>query len=340
MDAVRSALLDPIARLAVIWAMTVLLTGMLPSAGANPLPPGGTWFHVHPVDPQFCNPCPITQCEQIVQHTAATGVLEFDLFVDHLEFYYQGVPVYAFNCPIVWDSAWTLLEYEICGGGSGQLIPVAANRADLEAVWPTCPFVQDRIWPVARFVFEAPALGQVDAVWDNLFLTLGCPPNLRVESGLVTSPGVAGVVCDVCDYPCSHDQPCRAEFVPSTYEVHLLPGESTQLNLHAEGEGHFAMEPCSATITDDADWLEPLSGSASWQGWGVDVDIPVSIDATGLAPGAYQAWVRAESDCVGCARINLIVGESQGVSEGDGTSPTSPSPGVPISWGRLKELHR
>jgi hypothetical protein len=209
----------------VAGALAMVLTGALQGAWANPLPMGGTLFHVHPVDPQFCDPCPVTQCSQIVQHTTATGLLEFDLFVEHVEFHWQGRVVYALSCQIEWCPSWTLVADEICGGGVGSLQPIASNSAALMAEWPECPMVLDRVWPVARFVFQTTGYGKIEADWHNLSLTLGCPPNSMVETGLVTVPGVAGVECGYCDSPCDFGQPCQAEFLPDSYDVHLLSGE-------------------------------------------------------------------------------------------------------------------
>jgi len=329
-----------ISRTAMICALAVVSAGILQIAGANPLPMGGTYFHVQPVDPQFCDPCPITQCHEIVQHTTATGVLEFDLFLDHVEFYWGGRAIYAVNCEVAWSPALTLLEHEICGGGVGSLTPTSPRAADLEACWPACPVVQNRVWPVARFIFQVEGHGAVAVDPYDLSVTLGCPPDHMVETGLGAAPGWAGVECEYCDTPCGFDDPCHGRFLPASYDVQLMPGQSTDIILNAVLSGHWGLQECSGNVTASADWLEPLESWLSWMSSWQQHDLAVRVNAAGLDPGFYQAWVRIESDCVGCARINLIVGDWQGVPEGDTEHPASPKPPIPTSWGRLKQLHR
>ncbi len=86
MNAVRCGSTVSVVRTAFFVALAVLAVATPRDAWANPVPMGGLFFHVHPVDPQFCDQCPISECEQIVQHTTATGTLEFDLFVTHYYF--------------------------------------------------------------------------------------------------------------------------------------------------------------------------------------------------------------------------------------------------------------
>ena len=153
----------------------VMLAGLALAADpalANPIPANGVFVHVQPLASDFCTNNPITSCEDVVQFTTETGLLEFDLFLFSA---FPDVPVYRFQTNLHWPAGWVLTGWEICGGGDGVFSPTG-DGAFVDITWAHCPPFDGDHFLIARVVLEVSGPGQfsgdvVTPVWFN------CPPD-------------------------------------------------------------------------------------------------------------------------------------------------------------------
>jgi hypothetical protein len=78
-------------------------------------------------------------------------------------------------------------------------------------------------------------------------------------------------------------------------------------------------EHCDALYEGTEDWMT-VSGAPAGD-W--DHIITLVIDTTDMEPDNYTGWVRMESDCAACTRVNLEVLSPTGVDD-------------TASWSRIK----
>jgi hypothetical protein len=300
-------------------------------ATANPLPPGGLFVHVQPVNPSFCDECSFAYCEDLTQHTELTGLVEFDLFVYPLEFVWMmpDVAFYQLAAELHWPSDWQLVSLELCGGAVGSIDPTGPGTAHLEAAWPNCPLLSEsqRVFLAARLVLDVTHAGTFGATF--LEGRMGCPPD-DFEIWLVDGFAQAGMECSYCYTDCYFEWLCEPQPDPTTLALEALAGDATGGQIHVLLLGWDPLYSCELNAEATADWL-----SCSLQQ--IDDDeyqIGLIADASGLEPGVYEAWVRAVSDCIGCTRVVFTVLAVQGLEEEPGADRLG------ISWGQLKTLYR
>jgi hypothetical protein len=290
---------------------------------ANPLPPAAVFTHVQPIDPQFCGQTAITLCDQLVQYTEESGPLEFDLFIDPLAFW--GEALYALTLDLEWPAGWVLLGWEPCGGGGGSF-DVAGDRGTLALTWPACPIMSGELFLAARVSFDVTATGRLRVLdCGGQTIGVGCPPGTFYEWAL-TNGAMAAVECAYCWADCEYgDGPCRVEPTPKRLDLEAAQGEVLTRDVEVH---YWGPCPCDYVVTEP--WIEY---ELEWVGE-YDQLMHVTIDTGPLVPGAYSAWIRLESECVDCVRVELTV-----LPHGQEVEEYDPA-GVPTSWGRIKSGYR
>lgn len=310
---------------AMLPALLAAITLSAAIAAANPLPEGAVFVHVQPVDPNFCQN-PLRNCEDIVQYTEATGILEFDLFLLSLV---TGPDdqLSQFQTTLEWTGIGQLLSYEICNGGAG-IVHDLGDQVILDLTWPSCPTMTDEVFLIARFIVLAATpghFGQTD--YYNAVAWIGCPPDVRAIHPQQLSATV-GTTCAYCTMPCNLEAPCEPINDPTSLTVELRQGQSAEYQIHVPIHGGGLVNPCPVSFITTESWMTARGTELGWNDWLVTLE----VDASGLAPGSYGGWMRSESWCVDCTRVDLVVlPPTTGVAEDPGTSTT---------WGRVKLLYR
>jgi hypothetical protein len=307
------------------FAVTVLLAGLAAAAGANPIPPTAIFTHVQPPDPAFCIQAPPMACEQIVQHTEATGRLEFDLF---LWSYFPGSEFHTVRLTAMWPPSWTFVEGGICAGGQGTVV-AQGHRAEVSASWlPDCPRLDTGVRLIARIVLDVTDPGEFAYSYQEPHTaTWGCPPDDYSEPLAALVGATAGVECAYCDENCDFELACAPHLTPTTLVVDLPAGQSGVYDIEALVP--MWEHPCPVEFLVTESWMalevEPIDP--------VTYRLALTVDTSGLPAGEYAGWVRAASECVDCCRVTLTVSGSQGIED-------EPGPGPPTTWGALKTLYR
>lgn len=321
-------------RLAALLMMG-LLVATAPSL-ANPLLDCAVLVHVQPFEPDFCSTSTISTCEQVMQHTAETGLLEFDLFV-----YTPGwgfdLPVSALSGACQWPPDWQYVGHEICHGGDG-LIDVVGPGALLDLYWPECPRMSGEVFLAARFLLEVPNHGKFDfpVIGTQSNIAIECPPDEQILWVPLTCSAEAGVVCDYCQVPCDLTASCDPQPSPSVLELQCFPGETAGGQISGSIAGHDELYICDELFVEtDTDWLSHDLWHQQWEGI---FEIEVEADASGLGPGTYETWLRVIADCAGCTRVVLNVRDPQTIPDQDPDG--APQPAGDTSWGRLKQIYR
>jgi hypothetical protein len=306
----------------------LLISALVLPAGANPTPSSVAWVHVQAPNPAFCQQVQTLPCDQIVSHTEATGQLEFDLFFTarFLGDHYDGA-----EFGVTWPAAWGFVEAGICGGAQGS-VSVYGNRAMALASWlPQCPELDSNAVLVARIVLDVTSHGRLEYNGQPLLVIWGCPPDEN-RAPLEWAEGAeAGVECAYCYDDCHFDYHCRPELTPETLDITIPQGDTDQFTIDVDAVGD--PQPC----------VPAFSGTESWMAVGVEQInwytflLTLTVDTQGLGPGEYSGWVIGQSECRGCTRVNLTVIGSQGIP--DEPADSAP-PGVPASWGEIKNLYR
>ena len=315
------------------WILGMLLlplvSGLLFTVGANPLPPSAIFTHVQPPNPTFCDQAPSMTCDQIVQYTEATGQLEFDLF---LWAYFAGDRFNAVRVTATWPTSWGFVGASLCNGAHGS-IDVQGNRAVVDASWlPDCPTLDTGVSLVARIVLDVTGYGEFNYNYtEPRRVTWGCPPSEHTEDLATLVEARAGVECDYCYADCGFQMLCHPQLTPATLDVEVPRGLSDQYTIQAIV--YSWEDPCTPSFT----------GTESWMSLGVEqIDwatylLTLTVDTQGMEMGEYSGWVIGEDDCRGCTRVNLTVTSSQGIEE---PADPGPEPGVPKTWGGVKTLYR
>ncbi len=310
------------------WGIMVVTTG---PARANPLPPGGILIHVQPVNPDFCVTNPIADCAQIVSHTDADGVLEFDLFLLTFEFD-RPVGIQSLLTMVQWPGQWTLLDYEICHGGEGP-VEIIGNQAIMDITWPTCPVWSDEVFLAARFIIDVQGYGSFGQFegFENT-LVAGCPDS-PANAYLMVGRADAGVECTYCYTQCNLGSPCNPHPDPDVLELQVPVGQTVQRDIHVPIFGGDLVYPCPTTFVADESWMSLDYEEIGWN----DYMVTLTVDTSELQEGFYDGWVRAMDQCVGCTWVNLEVMPPTAV--GDYDLPDGPEP-VASTWGLVKVLYR
>ncbi len=308
---------------------------LLPSAPAtaNPLPEAVLFFHVQPVDPLFCATNTITTCDQIVQYTGDTGLLEFDLFVMQLVEPLDTV-IFSLQTVLQWTPGWTLMDWEFCHDGIGT-VDVAGDEALVDITWWGCPQQINEVFLAARFVVDVTGhghFGQLEFLPSTLVLR--CPPEEFILQPF-TAPAEAGVECAYCFQPCDFSSPCNPQPDPTVIDLTLVQGQTAQRWIDVPISGGDYVWPCPVTFVCTEDWMTVEAAEVEFNHW----LLTLTVDTAGLPTGPYEGWVRMEDQCVGCTRVNLQVLTSTGVPDENGHFPTGEPP-VQNTWGQMKALYR
>jgi hypothetical protein len=320
--------------LVALLVLPAVLWGTPQPAEANPLPEGAILTHVQPVDPDFCNQCPITACDQIVQYTEETGILEFDLFV-YPPGYEPDLTISRLEGLVEWPPQWQFIDYELCEGGQGTIL-VNGNQAQLDIAWPACPQMNGEVFLVARFIVDVTGYGSLGISELGAAVDLHCPPD-EYEMWAVGAVARAGVECSYCYTPCDLGWPCEPHLSPGVLELEVTEGESVRGQIHVYITGSDPDFPCGPNFVATESWA---ALDVEWTDWNL-CEIEVTADASALDRGIYEGWVRGEGDCVGCTRVVLtVLPGAQGVWDDDREAGEPQDPGTAVSWGRLKTLYR
>ncbi|MCK4413336.1 MAG: hypothetical protein KAY32_07330 [Candidatus Eisenbacteria sp.] len=311
----------------VFLAFPALLAaaGWLTPAQGNLAPPAtheAILFHVQPVSAGFCDQDHVWECPQVRQHTEATGLLEFDLFV-YSNRPEEDLSLCTLDLPLAWPAEWTLIDWECCHEGEASFA-VSGHAGQLSIAWQSCPDLRGGLLLVARFIMDVEGCGWfgVAGVLDH--------PTLKLTRGsqeldiwwVLPGWAQAGVTCSYCYIPCDLHTPCRPELTPRHIELETCLGGTAQGYARCWMHGG-----CEAAYATTADWLEVEVGDPVPASDGITQEILIRADATSLPVGTHEAYIRASGECVGCTRLILSV------------IPTPPV-SIHTSWGKLKDLYR
>lgn len=313
--------------LSMLRSLPLLAVGLAATAGANPMPESAIYVHVQPVQADFCDTSPITECSQIEQYTYATGELEFDIFLWGPD--PQAVAACAFQ--VTWPATWQYLGGEICHGGLGGINVSPGSAAIAVDWWPyfDCPMLADEVLLAARLVFNVGGYGEL-AVTRPATITWGCPPEGDPVPVDWWSSATAGVVCAYCYDKC-----------PGQYG-YCVPGLNSDELRFELPEGGADQQMIEAGVYPPSGGSPHFAATEPWMSLSVEHPGPdywqvtVTVDATGLDPGRHEGWVMASCGCRDCTHVTLDVLSSQGVPEGPDVAP----PDSARSWGRVKSLYR
>jgi len=291
----------------------------LPSA-ANILPESALLIHVQPVTGTCATS--ITSCDEIVDTAPTLGAWEFLMFFMPIHWQQAGEPVdiSALDCELVWPEAWEFVEGEVCtGSGYADLY---TPPQDFHVGWqwgcPDLPIGHHEVFLVARFVFnvtEPGSFGFTNPLWGNT-VTLGCyNPFVSYAKGCGAE---VALPCDYTHIPCGYGPTCYIGFTPDQLALSAPPGGT------ATGETELWTDLCYlGSLTGMADWLTVSATQIGFNHY----QVLVTADASDLAVGTYESWIRAEAETIGrCLPVTFTVGE---------VTPTN----LP-SWGAIKALYR
>ncbi len=319
-------------RVSVLGAVLICgLFGLQSDSIANPLPSGVILVHVQPVTSDFCSTNPITDCEDIVQYTDASGTLEFDLYIQLLEFE-PPISYYSLNTVVQWSPGWALLDWEFCHDGTGS-VDVVGNEATVDIVWPSCPQAEGEVFLAARFVVEVTGYGKFGTLdWNESTVFVGCPP-LTYSSFPFLAAAEAGVECSYCFVSCTFEGPCQPVPDPAMLDLSVIQGQASVSEIHIPVFGGLTW-PCAVSFVPTEDWMTFSYEEIGWN----DYMVTLTVETAGLEPGFYEGWFRAEDACVGCTKVNLEVLPPVNAVPGD--DPTTGPPVVRSTWGTMKTLYR
>ena len=280
-------------RILSVLALALLVAG---PASANPLPEAIVFTHVQPYDGA---PPAVSDCVDIVQHTTATGELEFDVYLRPL-FAQPPYGLIRLQLELEWPEDWTWLGYTVPFDGEGE-VSVGSGLAWLDLYWPTPPQSDDEVLLMFRCLLDVTGHGELDARTGHADVTAGCWGNYPMDVWMYGA--TAGVTCAWLDTDCWLDFQCTPYAQTDVLDLQVVEGGEvvTAVNYYVGYDGSGF--PCSVIYSASEDWLgvevEVLSET--------DHRITLTADSDGLAPGTYSAWLRGEASSVACTQVNLEV---------------------------------
>jgi hypothetical protein len=280
------------------------------AAWANPLPPAATFTHVQPHDPDFCTATTIMDCDQIMQTTGESGLLDFGVFFQPT--LPDPVALTSIDLVIEWPAEWGYVEIEGCCGTAS--VNVLGNRADV--VIPLDPgYTMADFFPILRVTADVTVPGRLE-VPEGHFVAAGSPPEF-----LGGYPAWAAMGCRTCAYACDFSDACIAGTDTDRIELAATVGGVALGGFHGWASG---MDPlCDVAFNSAAPWLGVEVMPSGLGGY----DITLVADATGLAPDTYETWVDAVTPmCQACVQVVFTV--------------TGCSPAQGVSWGAIKHVFR
>jgi hypothetical protein len=300
-----------------LLSLSLLVVLVVPAA-ANPLPPAMLFAHVHPWESDFCETNPITECEQIIQYSAATGDVEFDLYYLGMADELSSVDL-EFFCP----AGWSFFDFENCSAGITQA-DVYPSHCILH--WSFDP-------PIPVDSFAPLLLGRLRVYvggFGSLLWSHGWYEGSPISDILPMGPAMAGVGDCFCYTRCSDlSLACGMVLDPSRLELEVEVGGIVEGLLQGPARYDEHLELCPIDFVCDEPWVA-LSVEWPEYNW---AEVTVTVDATDLSLGYHSAVVRAESECVECSEVIVFVGDPSGIPE-DGPAYTT------VSLGKIRSLYR
>jgi len=300
----------------VAVVLTLALITGAPTAQANPLPGYfGAGFPISPWSPLDCGNDPVTSCEQIGQYCPDIGAVAIDVYVYPLA---EPAPLEGeIFIDLQWDGAWVLgSEFQSCVGGN----PLTFDLGNGAQVFLTLtqPLYLD---------FDPVRIGRIGVI-------AGSPGRLTTSTWMSVGgdpcavlPSAAGVPCyDVFD--CNNWYPlCHTSFQPNTLQLTVEAGSQTSGTVTAWSDGS-----CPTEFEEEAPWLELSVAEIDYQTRLITVD----VDATGLAPGTYEARIIAvtyATHSCGTVRLTVIPATQSAPDETPGEERLT-------TWGQVKTSYR
>jgi len=306
--------------------LVILLAGAAPVV-ANPVPPSLLLLHVQPEDPQHCAPLDVHHCEDLTQVTHASGDLEFIVYLQRGD--PDPTPIAQADFTLRWGSGWVPLELESCTDAEYSY-ELFGNELILHFEWPDCP-VFPPFQPICKLAVAVQEGGCLE-VSGNPSVDWGCVPNIWREYPMV-GKAQAAVDCDyACFFDCDGGEPCEPHLAPAELEIQLPQGGNTQEVLQS------VIAPYHNGCDLEVDATEPWIALEVIQTSPTRHEIHVSVDAAGMAPGEYDAWIRATSQARDCCPVHLTVTPGAQSLPEDEALPADET--TRTTWGRVKDLYR
>jgi hypothetical protein len=307
---------DPRTVFCLIAALTIgsgLATGR---ALANPAPESALLIHVHPWTPDFCQNNPISECAQVVQYGAIEGDVEFDVFLANPYGFFSSYSNATMT--VGWPGDWEFTSFQDCAGGD-VTTSSGDHQVSLQIDYAS-PIVPGAWLLVGRFRMQVSGFGALT------FSGVGFDGQFWGAIG----PAQAGVECTYSYLNCSNLMPpCGAHLDPDLLELHVPQGGTVTGTMTA-WVGWTGDMPCPVQFMKTADWMEL---EVAWDQYYWQAELTVTVNAAGLAPGAYPAVIRAVSQVVHCASVLVDVEPVSSVPDLNLITRSS-------SWGGIKQRYR
>ncbi len=247
-------------------------------------------------------------CEEIVQSTPSSGLLEFDVILH--QFPYSETICSHLTISVAWPEDWDYELIEPCGD-EGSSFSRWENTADIY-VKGDIPMDEELV-ALARVMLRVRSPGAL-----RVTSVSGC--NHPIEHSALAR---AQLACGNCYWPCNHSWYVGPSWDPDVLELSVEAGLQASDTIRVD----------SGYCVEGGELL--LSASEPWMTVGFeDTDrgqhnVTVIADSQGLDPGTYEGWVTAEQNCCyECALVRLTVLE--------GTPPAVEK----TTWGRIKHRFR
>lgn len=279
------------------------------------------FLHVQP--DSWPPPPPLTSCSQIIQHTDATGWLEFDVYqaVTH---WYGAFAIGSIDIAFEVPGSWQLSsEYIVPAGGTGTMSWVNGHPT-YSLSWPDCQPYATEIQLLLRIYLNVDGPGALQPLTGWPLAELCIP-----WTGPTWGDSYGASAGDPCGYrqeSCSPGMHCWPEAATPQLALQAVQGAQLQETLN------FTLQPdyigaCSASCQSTAPWMA-VAGKLLEDEHNYEVSL--DIDTATLAPGTHSAWVQVDSGFSrACTEVILEVLTATGVQSLD----------AGVSWGDIKSLY-
>ena len=300
------------------WALVVFtLTACALACGgsgalANPGPMGIVFTYVHAGGGDFCGVLPVSTCQQIVQVTDATGVLDFDMILPCWWIGEWVCDATSIVFTVKWPAAWQFVDASVCG--SGASVVQVDNSATFSIGNLDGAPASGSLIGLGRLVLNATSEG---STW---FSQLYCPSiDLDWVGGRISGCG------NCMRARCDDWEPTRPALPSPVLELAADDSGMASGQFHVDSAGSEGYH-LAYTFTTTAPWitLTPVSVGQSYY---PEYDVTVTANAQALEPGAHEAWVEVHARwCYECEKVVFIV--------------PNPPAAIPETWGSLKTKFR
>jgi hypothetical protein len=300
------------------WTVAVLLSAACSfafaatSALANPIPYAFVYVDIRDPEGDFCTAYMPVSCDELVQTTDRTGMLEFDIV--YCSPYGWGLDQFYESSDIVftmaWSQDWQFVEAQACGSG---IVGVAqeGNHATFSIQDPHGVPASEEFAGLGRVILNVTGEGSAwfSQEWHDFFADW--------------AEGRAGVSCGTCvRLWCDHYGYDTPELTPRLLELTADATGAATGSFHVDPTGYFG--PDTLSFHADVPWIS--LDLIHLQENSPRYDVTVHADAAGLSPGVHEATIEVSAQyCYECERVILTVLNT---------------PVRPTSWGSLKRLFR